>query len=700
MSAYWVGVYNCLRRALSGFKLFFKAALENFKVAFWHREALILLVYLPVAVFLIRSLGYRHFDDRTLTSLYYLLSAQVQVLSTIFALVFTITFVVAELASRYSQRILHQVLGPWALYYLVPYLIGIGLPLFLFNIDFPLLAAQISLMIKSLKIKIDFSLLEAQIPLLAMQISLMIGGFCLVLLIPYYITLRNRLSLNTAIQEMEHKIDHSLQDFGTFKQAFFDLQNFAIGAYGSYDLETFERALEALQRVCKKVIHRLREQSDSTQEEEVQEKETPDKLVCSNLVYMARWTLHHPRAPFVVIDTLRELGKEAVSLCQMSLARRFIMALLKIGSEALHQNIPDLASYAVGAIGFVTALAWEVVSGEEGTWIVKELTEIGQKAAQKPMDEVVGRVSLVLRIVATAAINAAIDTTDRGTKRRAQAVVERCSKAMGEVGSEAVKNNVSDSVVLDIVSRLGHTESRGGPTNIGVKAIQANFDSAARQVIQNLKQIYNEALNKNRHKVACSVIIAFGKLITELCRKEAVSMGDWKKRCMEMLVNHLCEAAQYAAKHMDALTTDQQDGQQEVVKFIEEVARNLGYAGQNALTIGDFESAEKCLNGLRILMDNLQQQGQLSAENWKRERVGWFLATSLGYICSHAAAKGLEEITLNACELLISIGNAAKQAEGWPTNSAVVIAIGNITKALSQPGETFPQSPSEIDPSQ
>jgi hypothetical protein len=643
-----------------------KALKKSFMEAFWHRWTLIvLLVYLLVAT-LLWPLGYRQLSDRT--PLYYLLSAQAQVLSAIVALVFTTTVVVAQLASRYSQRILHQVLGSWALWYLVPYLIGMIHPLLLLNRD--------------------FSLREA-------QISLLICGFCLVFLIPYYITLRGHLALDTVIRNMvPERLRKGRQDFRAGRRpkhdifnSIYNLESYAMGAYGNYDQETFEQALKALRKVGAALITKVAREQDASARQELLEK--LKNLLCYRLGYMARWTLGHPRAPFVFIGLLRELGIKAVETAQGRLAHEFIKTLLKVGNDALHRGIRDTASYAVGAVGRIATRAverqlWEFVRYEEGAWIVKGLTNIGQTAAQKSMDEVVRMVSTVLWKVATTAIDVASLHIDDQTRSHAQRVTGKFSEAMGRVGRVAI-GTVSDEVILRIVGHLAHSKKSGGePTNIGVKAIRADLGYAVRVVIRSLKGVYKKAdLGRNRHRVASSVIIAFGRLAEELAnRKEAGSMDHWVNACVKTLVNFLCEVAQDVATNW----TDAND--EKWLELGEAVAASLGYATQSAITVGNYDDAKKGVKALEALVQKVEglvgSSGTFPPAWWEEGGICWRLATSLRFISSRAAEKGLGEILEATIPLLNRIGEAARQAGGFTTVIAVVEAARHITEALTK----------------
>jgi hypothetical protein len=642
-----------LRKAL---KSVARSVLKSFMEAFWHRWTLIvLLVYLAVATstYLLWPLD-RQRSDRT--PLYYLLSTQAQVLSAIVALVFTTTIVVAQLVSRYSQRILHQVLGSWVLWYLSLYLIGIICPLFLLNKDFPLWTAQI---------------------------SLLIGGFCLVLLIPYYITLRDHLAPDTAIRNMvPERLRKGRQDFRSGRRSghdifnyVYNLQNFAMGAYGSYDQETFEQTLKALRKVGSALITKVAKEQDASARELLEKK--LKNLLCYRLGYMARWTLGHPRAPFVVIERLRDLGIKAVKTGQGSLAREFIKALLKVGSDALHRDIPDAACYAVGAVGRVVTRAverqlWEVVRYEEVAWILK----IGQTAAQKSMDEVVRRVSTVLWRVATTAIDVASSHTGDKTRKRAQRVARSFSEAMGEVGRVALET-VSDEVALEIVSHLGYRKkSRGEPTDIGGKAIQAGLGYVLRGVIGSLGKVYGAALTKGRHKVAHIAMWAFTNSINSI--KEAGSMDQEAREHVSAVISSLEEATRRIVENWNNVNDEIH------MRRGASTAEGWGFVAQDAINIGNYDDFRRCIDGLEALVEKVEKLGlsKLPTKCWRAEEgICWYLAVSLCFVLEYAFRAGLGEEAKRIINIIMKINEAARQLQG--TTDTLVELANRFARALT-----------------
>ena len=150
--------------------------------------------------------------------LYYLLSAQAETLGTLIVLAFTFSLVAAQIASRYSQILLHQLLGAWALWYAIPFGVGILLPLFLLRGDFYLWSAQSSLLVAS---------------------------YCIFSLVPFANTVRRLLSMSETMSAMKEEVVTSATE-AEAKDLIRKLGNVAIGALNLRDYETFELGIQEL----------------------------------------------------------------------------------------------------------------------------------------------------------------------------------------------------------------------------------------------------------------------------------------------------------------------------------------------------------------------------------------------------------------------------------------------------------------------
>ena len=149
--------------------------------------------------------------------LYYLLSAQAETLGSLFVLAFTFTLVAAQIASRYSHIMLHRVIGSWALWFAIPFGVGILLPLFLLRGEFYLWSAQASLLLAS---------------------------YCVFSLLPFAIAVRRLLSISDTMSDMRKEIS-TADDYG-IRDLVGRLGNISLGALNLKDYETFELGVREL----------------------------------------------------------------------------------------------------------------------------------------------------------------------------------------------------------------------------------------------------------------------------------------------------------------------------------------------------------------------------------------------------------------------------------------------------------------------
>ena len=160
--------------------------------------------------------GFRTMPDMK-EPLYYLLSAQAETLGSLFVLAFTFTLVAAQITSRYSHIMLNRVIGAWALWYAIPFGMGILLPLFLLRGEFYLWSAQASLLLAS---------------------------YCVFSLLPFVAAVRRLLSISETMSDMKKEL--STADTRRTADLVGRLGNIALGALNLNDYETFELGVTEL----------------------------------------------------------------------------------------------------------------------------------------------------------------------------------------------------------------------------------------------------------------------------------------------------------------------------------------------------------------------------------------------------------------------------------------------------------------------
>lgn len=167
------------------------------------------------------------------TPFYYMLSTQAQVLATILALVLTLSLVAGQLASRYSHRAFNQVFGWWWGPYFLLYILGTALPL--------------SLLLR------NFSLTEV-------RLSLWVAIICLTSLLPYFVVLKRRLSMNSIICRLK---ETAITGYGakirwatrcSANAAVRILDDIAVGAFKAHDLDSFDSAIRAMSFIAVNLI--------------------------------------------------------------------------------------------------------------------------------------------------------------------------------------------------------------------------------------------------------------------------------------------------------------------------------------------------------------------------------------------------------------------------------------------------------------
>ena len=149
--------------------------------------------------------------------LYYLLSAQAETLGSLFVLAFTFTLVAAQITSRYSHITLSRVIGPWALWYAVPFGVSILLPLYL---------------------------LRGELYLWSAQASLLLASYCVFSLLPFVAAVRRLLSISETMSDIKQEL--STADDHTTADLVGRLGNISLGALNLSDYETFELGVAEL----------------------------------------------------------------------------------------------------------------------------------------------------------------------------------------------------------------------------------------------------------------------------------------------------------------------------------------------------------------------------------------------------------------------------------------------------------------------
>lgn len=150
--------------------------------------------------------------------IYYLLSGLGQALAAIFALVFTISLVAAQLTVRYTYRLLQRAFPWWVILYLLFFALAVIYP---------------------------FLVLSRNFSLLDVRISLCGAILCIVLLVPYFVTFPRRLGIRQIIHFLAGQArqlnENNLWEDAADKTR--SIANIAVSALAYHDYDTFDLAV-------------------------------------------------------------------------------------------------------------------------------------------------------------------------------------------------------------------------------------------------------------------------------------------------------------------------------------------------------------------------------------------------------------------------------------------------------------------------
>jgi hypothetical protein len=242
-------------------------------------------------------------DHEAHTQLLYLLSAQAQTLRSILAIVLTLSLVAAQMATRYSLRAFTHVFSTWLVPYVVPFLLGIVVPLLL---------------------------LMGNFRLIGVRIALTLGIACVALLAPYFLVLRKRLSLEHLVVSLGAVATRGMlsdaggQDRASGESSIKTLDNVAMGAFQAHDYDSFELAISTLSAVGK----RLGAEDDLSDQQREAVCEILGRLESSGLL-----VIRDPKAPAFVVQALGRIGRASAARSP-EFSESASIALLRLGEAA------------------------------------------------------------------------------------------------------------------------------------------------------------------------------------------------------------------------------------------------------------------------------------------------------------------------------------------------------------------------------
>lgn len=301
--------------------------------------------------------------DETHPHSLYLLSAIAQSLAAVLALVFSISLVVAQLASRYSYRMLSHFFDRLTIAYILLFIVAVFLP---------------------------FWLLAKPSPW-GVKLSLTLAATSLLLLIPYFLSFRDKLNPERLIRDLQEEALRLLRNNPRSEpSAIVKLKEFIMTAFTSKDYDTFEKGVKSLAHVTLvnwKMTQDLGKDLPAANDIGYSQGDLLKRLRNIGLV-----TLEDPIASIKAIEILADIGSEASEKGLFREAEDLVKLLVEIGTRAAEKGLEDAVwwvAYSLERLGVSTFL-WNRSTDASSEVVVGLLQVIG-KTAEKRLDFASGR---------------------------------------------------------------------------------------------------------------------------------------------------------------------------------------------------------------------------------------------------------------------------------------------------------------------
>lgn len=246
----------------------------------------------------------------------YFLSTQSQVIGTIFGILFSTTMVAVELTRQYSQKLLSDLLGYWTLYYIIPYIIGIISPFFILYYG------------------------PSKNTVMA---SLLVGVFCIFLLVPFALVLRDLLSVDHHINNLSKQGQNAIsalggeddaEHFTALMSCFQSLRDISTAGVASNDYQVFHLSLSKLEDLSKDASVALSKPS-------VSDSDTAkfSRFMGYRIADIARAQIEDPRAPFDCVDKLENIAEAGIDNRVLPVVHHSVLTLRKLGQHSARKRL-------------------------------------------------------------------------------------------------------------------------------------------------------------------------------------------------------------------------------------------------------------------------------------------------------------------------------------------------------------------------
>lgn len=315
-------------------KINFKTLVIRFQRSGWH----IIIPLLAIVLVLIwwrPSISVPAVDAAHSHALY-LLSAIAQSLAAVLALIVTISLIVAQLASRYSLRMLGNFFDRLTIAYILLLIGAVFLP---------------------------FWLLTAPSPL-GVKWSLTLAAASLLMLVPYFLSFRDKLDPERLIVDLQDQAITSLRlDPWSEPDAIIPLDNLIMTSFTTKDYDTFEKGVKSLAEIA--LMHL---------------EDHPGEALLKRLQNISLVTLEDPSASIRTIRCITEMASLAVPRELQEGLDRLAHLFCEIGTRAGETRLDNIVAEVVDSLGRIGREALDDRS-EDTSWVVlNSLERVGTVA--------------------------------------------------------------------------------------------------------------------------------------------------------------------------------------------------------------------------------------------------------------------------------------------------------------------------------
>ena len=310
------------------------------------------------------------------------------------ALVFTISLVAAQLNARYTHRMVSRVFT-WPT--------GLFMGLF---IGSSLYSMVVLAALSSQSSNFVIAMPGGLPPLHPVTIALALAGTCLVLLVPYPWSFKQRLDPERmALDEGRRAIARLRRNQDEESQGIAALDNIIMSAYGYRDYDTFGRSMDQLSEVGLEAWRLGRAPLGES--------------IFRRLAQIGVSTVDDPRAPFQVIDSLESVGtilseegvqeaarqaavaisavgEVAVGKSQVAVIRQVAAVLSSLGVRAAERDLLPTAEEAAYSLGYLGGLASRKGLEDSTRQIAAFLRRVGSRAAEAELELVTRQATVSL----------------------------------------------------------------------------------------------------------------------------------------------------------------------------------------------------------------------------------------------------------------------------------------------------------------